>query len=116
MSPKFHINQQVLITADQADLPMPQCLYAGQAGVIKSIGMTHYYVAPLAPLSGADSAIGIQFLPIELTAVHPRVTVEKRRDDWMAYLDGDRTKWERGGSAMEAIERLEISFPKELED
>jgi hypothetical protein len=116
MLPKFHINQQVLITADQADLPMPQCLYAGQAGVIKSIGMTHYYVAPLGYYSGADSATRIHFLAVELTAVHPRVTVEKRRDDWMAYLDGDKTKWERGGSAAEAIERLKASFPKELED
>jgi hypothetical protein len=44
-----------------------------------------------------------------------RVTVIERRDDFMAYLDGDTTRWETGSTASEAIAKLVISHSQIVE-
>ena len=44
----------------------------------------------------------------------PRITVERRADDFMAYLDGDKARWESGKTATEAIGKLVISHGRAL--
>lgn len=39
-----------------------------------------------------------------------KVTVEERHDDWIAYVTGDKTRWEVGKSWSAAIGQLVISL------
>jgi hypothetical protein len=38
-----------------------------------------------------------------------RINTEQRSNDWIAFLNGDRKKWEAGRTESEAIGRLIIS-------
>ncbi len=42
------------------------------------------------------------------------ISIRKRSFDWMAYLNGDRRKWECAKSPEEAIGKLIQSHAKEL--
>lgn len=41
-----------------------------------------------------------------------RITVEKRRDDYMAFANGNREQWESGSTMEEAIGKLVVSHPE----
>jgi len=46
------------------------------------------------------------------TLVFGRISVTRRRTDYMAYMDGDKTKWESGSSLHHAIGKLVTSHPE----
>lgn len=43
-----------------------------------------------------------------------RITVERRANDYIAFLDGDHAKWEAAPSAVEAIGKLVMSHARAL--
>ena len=43
-----------------------------------------------------------------------KITIEKRSDDWMAYLDGDRRIWDCGRSPQSAIGNLVLSHQENM--
>ena len=43
-----------------------------------------------------------------------RITVEPRADGFMAYLDGDKARWEHGRTESEAIGKLVISHSEQV--
>jgi hypothetical protein len=45
----------------------------------------------------------------EKTFMGGRITVLRRADDYMAYLDGNKGKWEAGKTIAEVIGKLVIS-------
>lgn len=39
-------------------------------------------------------------------------TVERRSGDYMAYVTGDKTRWEAGSTVEEALQKLKVSRPE----
>jgi hypothetical protein len=56
------------------------------------------------------------------TVSNGRVTVEQRPDyhdafgnhrpDWIAFITGDRRRWERGLTPDEAVDKMRVSYPE----
>jgi hypothetical protein len=46
-----------------------------------------------------------------LSTLDGKIHVEQRHGDWIAFVAGDRSRWEVGKTYQDAIDRLRISFP-----
>lgn len=43
-----------------------------------------------------------------------KITIENRGSDWLAYLNGNKAKWEAGRTQSEAIHKLLVTYQLEL--
>lgn len=59
-----------------------------------------------------ENKISANEFQIGETRVYGEATVERRSRDFMAYITGDKTRWEAGTSVDDALLKLQTSYPK----